>query len=363
MSLLDLLQSSTSKYADLAKIIVPSLDEAKKRIGEIDASPGEVWGDRSTSVSLTKERTRLVELVEKMGRWSKGITDDIEMVEAFGEEAVIGELLGAAEKRMKEMEGFEVLCLFKGENDHCAALMTITSGAGGDEAKNWCQMLLRMYLRYCANAGYTVELLDEKVSDTNSDMCLDNASIRISGGDDLAYGWFKNESGVMRLIRQSPFSSGGARHTSFAAVSVLPDIEDSVSTDVVENDLEITTMRGSGSGGQSINKIESAVRIRHIPTGIVINSRAESSQHQNRRAAMKMLKAKLYDLEVQKKNAERDRLADGQSVVAFGSQIRTWTLSPFQLCKDHRSEWETSQAEKVLEGDIRGMLEASLRVM
>ena len=275
MSLLDLLQSSTSKYADLAKIIVPSLDEAKKRIGEIDASPGEVWGDRSTSVSLTKERTRLVELVEKMGRWSKGITDDIEMVEAFGEEAVIGELLGAAEKRMKEMEGFEVLCLFKGENDHCAALMTITSGAGGDEAKNWCQMLLRMYLRYCANAGYTVELLDEKVSDTNSDMCLDNASIRISGGDDLAYGWFKNESGVMRLIRQSPFSSGGARHTSFAAVSVLPDIEDSVSTDVVENDLEITTMRGSGSGGQSINKIESAVRIRHIPTGIAIDSRAE----------------------------------------------------------------------------------------
>ena len=361
MILLALLQSSTSKYADLAKIIVPSLDEAKKRIGEIDASPGEVWGDRSTSVSLTKERTRLVELVEKMGRWSKGITDDIEMVEAFGEEAVIGELLGAAEKRMKEMEGFEVLCLFKGENDHCAALMTITSGAGGDEAKNWCQMLLRMYLRYCANAGYTVELLDEKVSDTNSDMCLDNASIRISGGDDLAYGWFKNESGVMRLIRQSPFSSGGARHTSFAAVSVLPDIEDSIDIRIDEKDIECTAQTRSGPGGQNTNRIKSAVRLIHTPTDIRILVSSERDFHRNRATAMKMLKAKLYDLEVQKKNAEKDRLVENQSAVAFGSQIRTWTLSPFQLCKDHRNEWETSQAEKVLEGDIRGMLEAVLR--
>jgi peptide chain release factor 2 len=361
MILLALLQSSTSKYADLAKIIVPSLDEAKKRIGEIDASPGEVWGDRSTSVSLTKERTRLVELVEKMGRWSKGITDDIEMVEAFGEEAVIGELLGAAEKRMKEMEGFEITCLMKREYDECDCILQITAGSGGFDACEFAARMLRMYLRWAANNGYKAEMLDEKWSDEHSSKCLDTASIRIFGKP-YAMGFLRGETGVHRVIRCSEFNAAGLRQTSFVAVLVLPDLDDTIEVEIDEGQLEITGTFAGGAGGQSVNRTKSACRLKYEPAGINIVVRMERSFHDNKRFALKMLKAKLIQIEIDKKNAARDQINDNLATAAFGgANNRTYYYDPAALVKDHRSKHETRNIEALMDGELQPFLEANLR--
>lgn len=360
MSLHTILTTSAEKLKGLRGIV--PLAAHKTRVEEIDRlmELGNIWDDPRKAGELGKERQKLSDMISALDNWDKGVADDLEFREMLGLE-VEAELLVGAEKRLKDIESFELLLLMNGEHDRCDTLLTIVSGAGGLEAKNWCQMLLRMYCRYCDSAGYTIELLDEKVSDENSSMCLDAATIRISGGDGLSYGWFRNENGIFRLIRQSPFSSTGQRHTSFAAVSVLPDIEDDIDIKINENDIECTAQTRGGPGGQNSNRIKSCVRLKYLPLDINILVSNERDFHSNKRTAMKMLKAKLYDIEVQKKNAEKNKLFDNQSVVAFSSQIRTWTLTPFQLCKDHRSEWETNQAQAVLDGDIKEMLEASLR--
>jgi len=255
------------------------------------------------------------------------------------------------------IETFEFEQMMSGELDHADAILTINAGSGGTESQDWADILYRMYLRYCERQGWKTEILDVQEAD---DAGIKSATIQVTGA--YAYGLLRSESGVHRLVRISPFDSNARRHTSFSAVYVYPEIDDDIEIVINEADLRVDTYRASGAGGQHINKTSSAVRIVHNPTGIVVACQAERSQHKNRDKAMKMLKARLYDLEVQQRNAERDVLEAGKQENSFGSQIRNYVLHPYQLAKDLRSGHETSNVQSVLDGDLTQFIKAFLLI-
>jgi peptide chain release factor 2 len=245
--------------------------------------------------------------------------------------------------------------MFHGEMDSHNAFLDIQAGAGGTEAQDWAQMLLRMYLRWAAARGFSAEVIDSNPGEVAG---MKSATIEIKG--DYAYGWLRTETGVHRLVRKSPFDSGNRRHTSFASVFISPEVDDDIEIDINPADLRTDVYRSSGAGGQHVNKTESAVRITHMPSGIVVACQNERSQHKNRSTAMKMLKAKLYELEVNKRNAASQVLEDSKSDVSWGNQIRSYVLDQSRI-KDLRTGVEVGATDKVLDGDLDQFLEASLK--
>lgn len=329
------------------------------RLAEIDermAAPN-AWSNNQAAASLLKERRQIVSVMETLKVFDSDIKFLLEYVTVFPEEA--DSYQGRALQLEHSLTSFEMTRLLSAPHDNGPAIMTITAGSGGLESANFVSMLYRCYLRYADARKWQMEILDRKDSEEHSAECIDSVSIRFDG--EYAFGFLKQENGVHRLIRNSPFNSAGLRHTSFAAISVLPDIEDTINIEIKDEDLDIQTTRSGGAGGQAVNKISSCIILKHLPSGIQIRSQTERSQHENRRLALKLLKAKLYDLEVKKKNEEKDKTIAAQMSSRFGSQIRTVTLNPFQLAKDHRSGFETSQAQDYLDGKIHDFVIAALR--
>ena len=334
------------------------LDHKKTELDKVNLqleSP-EVWNDQKKSRPLQQKKKQL----EKDLQFEKKLLDKKEEIEVLLELVEEGEdLIEDLKKNLNEFDNelqeAELRSLFFDQDDGRNAILTIHPGAGGTESQDWAQMLFRMYLRFAERKGFKTEVIDFQPGEEAG---LKSATIRVEG--DYAFGLLSQESGVHRLVRISPFDANKRRHTSFAAVFVYPEIEEDVEIEINPDDLKIDTYRASGKGGQHVNRTDSAVRITHLPTGIVVQCQNERSQHQNKATAMKLLKARLYEIEKKKKREKIDKLEDLKSEIAWGNQIRSYVLHPYKMIKDLRTRLEAGDVDRILDGDLDEFIKASL---
>jgi peptide chain release factor 2 len=333
---------------------------ALERLDQLNAEAEDpkLWDDQERAQKVLRDRTRLEKSIEQVRGLEQELEDSttlIELGEAEDDQDVVSEGENTIAALQRRAEKLELESLLSGEVDGNDCYIEINAGAGGTESQDWAEMLVRMYLRWAEAHDYKVEWIEESAGEEAG---LKSATFKVIGPN--AYGWMKTESGVHRLVRISPYDSQSRRHTSFASVWVYPVIDDAIEIEIEDKDLRVDTYRASGAGGQHVNKTDSAVRLTHIPTGIVVQCQNDRSQHRNRAQAMAMLRARLYEHELQKREEEAQAEQDTKTDIGWGHQIRSYVLHPYQMVKDLRTEVETGNAQGVLDGDLDKFLEASL---
>ena len=317
-----------------------------------------MWDNASKAQTLLKEKNHLDGVIENYLALEQSYKYNIELAEmgeAEGDDTIVNEAEKDLATIADKLKKLELESLLSGEADHNDCFIEIHPGAGGTESQDWASILLRMYMRWAEKAGFKMELIEEQEGDEAG---IKSATIKVSGA--YAYGWAKTESGVHRLVRISPFDSNARRHTSFASVWVFPIVDDTIEIEINEKDLRIDTYRASGAGGQHINKTDSAVRITHLPTNIVVQCQNSRSQHKNRAEAYSMLRSRLYEAELQKREEKADAINASKTDNAWGHQIRSYVLHPYQMIKDLRTNYETSHSQGVLDGNLQDFMSAAL---
>ena len=336
------------------------IDLKIKRLAEIEneLSKEEVWSNLELSQKLSKEKTSIDKALTSFNNVSSKLSDSIILLDVSIEEnddSSLEDIFKEASEIMTSVEEFEFSRMFTNKMDSSSAYIEIQSGSGGTEAQDWAEMLLRMFTKWAENRGFSSELVEISHGDVAG---IKSASLHVDG--DHAYGWLRTETGIHRLVRKSPFDSGNRRHTSFASVFISPEIDDSIEINVNKADIRTDTYRASGAGGQHVDKTDSAVRLTHIPSGIVAQSQSDRSQHKNKENALNQLKSKLYELEFQKQNEEQQILEDSKSDIGWGSQIRSYVLDQSRI-KDLRTNYETGNTTSVLNGDLDDFMKSSLK--
>ncbi len=340
--------------------VIFDLENKKKRFKELEKLMGkqDFWSDQESAREVLKERSGIVQTIQRVEELEQEL-EDAEILLQMSVEEDDEETLREVKEKIKELDArirqLEMERMFSGPDDDKNAILNINAGAGGTEAQDWAEMLLRMFLRWAEKKGFETRIIDLQPGEEAG---IKSATVTISGK--YAYGMLKSETGIHRLVRISPFDASGRRHTSFAAVSVFPEVTEDIVIEIKPSELRIDTYRASGAGGQHVNKTSSAVRITHLPTGIVVQCQNEKSQHRNKDMAMKVLRARLYELEKRKQMEKKQQIHESMDEIAWGSQIRSYILQPYRLVKDHRTQVEVGDVNSVLDGDIDRFIEAYL---
>ena len=314
------------------------------------------WDNQEKAQEVGRRRSAIEKRIQA-GESIDRKSDDLDVLLEFQREGenVEGDIESLVGQLEQEINAIELTMKLSGEHDERDCIMNIHAGAGGTESQDWAEMLLRMYLRYCEKKGWSAETLDFQAGEEAG---IKSATVMVRG--EYAYGYLKAETGVHRLVRISPFDAAKRRHTSFASVMVMPDIDDTITVEIDPKDLRVDTYRSSGAGGQHVNVTDSAIRITHIPSGVVVTCQNERSQHKNRDTAMRLLRSRLYAIEQEKQKEEQSKLAGEKKDIGFGSQIRSYVLQPYQLVKDLRTQYEVGDPARILDGDLDGFIEAYL---